>query len=152
MRTRCESASDKQIEYWQKWLNEKAPNIPIVKTKTCCEGIFKYDSKPANLDKNTGLFAFSAIGRPESFYEQLKQLEYNIVSKKEYRDHHRFSDNELEKLIKEAQGKTLALVCTEKDAIKIKPEFAEKMDLNILRIKTIPEQNRFSNFLHLQTN
>ncbi len=91
--TRCESASDKQIEYWQKWLHEKAPNVPIVKTKTCCEGIFKHDGKPANLDKNTGLFAFSAIGRPESFYEQLKQLGYNIISKKEFRDHHRFSDN-----------------------------------------------------------
>ena len=148
--TRCESASSEQIEYWQKWLHEEAPNVPIVKTKTCCEGIFKYDGKLADLNKNTGLLAFSAIGRPESFYEQLKQCGYNIVIKKEFRDHHRFSDNELEELVKEAQSKSLALVCTEKDAIKIRPEFAEIMNLNILRIETLPlSKEDFIKFINL---
>ena len=41
-------------------------------------------------------------------------------------------------LLKEASNNNLALVCTEKDAIKIKSEMAEKMDLNVLRIKSEP--------------
>ena len=136
--TRCESASEEQIDFWLKWLEEKAPGIPIIKTHTTCEGLFKHNGEPANLDKNAGLLAFSAIGRPESFYAQLEQCGYQISAKKEFRDHHRFSDAELEELLKEASKKNLALVCTEKDAIKIKAEMAEKMDLNILRIKSEP--------------
>lgn len=136
--TRCESASNEQIDYWINWLAEKAPNIPIIKTKTFCEGIFKEGGNNANLIKEKGLLAFSAIGRPDSFYEQLKQCGFNILCKKEFRDHHRFSDNDLDSLIKEAHRNNLSLICTEKDAVKIKSEYAKKMDLNILRIKTIP--------------
>lgn len=140
--TRCESASEKQIVFWENWLSQKAPNIPIIKTKTICEGVFKYSGKPSNISKETELLAFSAIGNPNSFYEQLKQSNYKIASKKEFRDHHRFTDNDLEKLIKEAQKSNLSLICTEKDAIKIKAEYAEKMDLNILRIKTLSVSNK----------
>lgn len=136
--TRCESASEEQIEFWVNWLRQKAPNIPIIKTKTICEGVFKHSGEPSNLSKEKELLAFSAIGNPNSFYEQLKQCNYKIASKKEFRDHHRFTDNDLEKLIKEAQNNNLPLICTEKDVIKIKAEYAEKMDLNILRIKTVP--------------
>ena len=140
--TRCESASKEQIEYWLKWLDEKAPGIPVIKTHTLCEGLFKHNGELANLDKNTKLMAFSAIGRPESFYAQLEQCGYQISAKKEFRDHHRFSESELEDLLKEASNNNLALVCTEKDAIKIKSEMAEKMDLNVLRIKSKPVSGR----------
>ena len=133
--TRCESASEEQINFWMNWLEEKAPNIPIIKTTTKCEKIYKYDNKSSNLDKETKFLAFSAIGRPESFYAQIEQLGYKVVIKKEFRDHHRFSDKELEDLLLEAKKENLSLICTEKDAIKIKSDIANKMDLNILRIK-----------------
>ncbi len=136
--TRCESASKEQIEFWTKWLKEKVPNIPIIKTKTELEGLYKQNGEPAILDKSTKIMAFSAIGRPESFYSQLEQANYTLVLKKEFRDHHRFSDQELEELFNESKKNNCSLVCTEKDAIKIKSEIAEKMDLNILRIKAIP--------------
>ena len=140
--TRCESASKEQIDFWLKWLNEKAPGIPITKTHTLCEGLFKPDGQLSKLDDGTKLMAFSAIGRPESFYAQLEQCSYKIASKREFRDHHRFLDSELEELLKEASKNNLTLVCTEKDAIKIKPEMAEKMNLNVLRIKSEPVSDR----------
>ncbi|MBQ2593133.1 MAG: tetraacyldisaccharide 4'-kinase [Candidatus Riflebacteria bacterium] len=140
--TRCESASKEQIDFWLKWLNEKAPGIPITKTHTLCEGLFKPDGQLSKLDDGTKLMAFSAIGRPESFYAQLEQCSYKIASKREFRDHHRFLDSELEELLKEASKNNLALVCTEKDAIKIKPKMAEKMNLNVLRIKSEPVSGR----------
>lgn len=139
--TRCESAPKEQIDFWVKWLKDKAPTTPIIKTKTVCEGLFKQNGSQSNLNKDTNLYAFSAIGRPESFYEQLKQSGYTIVCKKEFRDHHRFSEKELDDLVKEAKQKNLSLVCTEKDAIKIKADFADKMDLNILRIRTLPKDS-----------
>ena len=140
--TRCESASKEQIDFWLKWLNEKAPGIPITKTHTLCEGLFKPDGQLSKLDDGTKIMAFSAIGRPESFYAQLEQCSYKIASKREFRDHHRFLDSELEELLKEASKNNLTLVCTEKDAIKIKPEMAEKMNLNVLRIKSEPVSGR----------
>ena len=132
--TRCESASKEQIRYWEDWLKEKAPNIPIIKTQTIC----KYDGKAITYNKGTEFLAFSAIGRPESFYKQLEQCGYTISLKREFRDHHRFSEKDLENLMKESEEKNLQLVCTEKDAIKINAELAKKMNLNILRIKAVP--------------
>lgn len=135
--TRCESASPEQITSWTDWLKDKSESKPVIKTKNLCEGIFKVDGKPSEL-RNTDILAFSAIGRPESFYSQLEISGFKIKVKKEFRDHHRFTDNELKDLVDEAKKQNLPLICTEKDAIKIKQNIAEKMNLNILKIKTIP--------------
>lgn len=136
--TRCESANKEQIEFWIDWLTDNAPNIPIIKTQTLCEGLFKHNGKKSTISENSEVYAFSAIGRPESFYAQLENNGYKVKAKKEFRDHHRFSEKDLENLLKDANSQNLPLVCTEKDAIKIKPEMAEKMDINILRIKAVP--------------
>lgn len=136
--TRCESAPEQQIQYWEKWLKEKAANIPVIKTQTVTEGIFDYNGAQRSSSENNKVLAFSAIGRPESFYAQLEACGCKIEAKKEFRDHHRFSDKDLSELLKEAQEKNLSLICTEKDAIKIKPDMAEKLNLSVLRIKTVP--------------
>lgn len=136
--TRCESAPAEQVKFWFKWLSEKTSGIPIIKTQTICEGIFKHNGKKSDLPENSEVLAFSAIGRPESFYAQLEAQGYKIAAKKEFRDHDRYSDSIIENLIKLSQEKHLPLICTEKDAIKIKNEAAKRMNLNVLRIKAVP--------------
>ncbi len=136
--TRCESASAEQIDFWMKWLSEKAADVPIIKTQTVCEGVFKYNGEKSDLPKGSEVLAFSAIGRPESFYSQIEAESYKVASKKEFRDHDRYSKDTIEMLGKLSQEKHLPLICTEKDAIKFKPEDAKKLNLNILRIKAVP--------------
>ena len=136
--TRCESASQEQIDFWLKWLDQNAKDKQIIQTKTVCEGLTSFDGSTMAANSNKALMAFSAIGRPESFYAQLKSCGYRLEATKEFRDHHRFTDQQLEELAKEAEEKNLQLVCTEKDAIKIKPEMAKRMNLHVLRIKAVP--------------
>lgn len=136
--TRCETASEEQIDFWMNWLGKIAPGIPIIKTQTLCDGLFLYDGRKSSVASGAEVYAFSAIGRPESFYAQLEAEGFKVKCKKEYRDHHRFSEEELEELLKESENHNLPLVCTEKDAIKIKDEMAKKMNISILRIKAVP--------------
>ena len=139
--TRCETASDDKILFWQNWLNERVPGLPVIRVNTRCEGLFDYHGR--RLSATTADFmAFSAIGRPAAFYAQLDQLGCRISGRAEFRDHHRFSDAELYELGCQAAAKKLRLVCTEKDLCKISPETAEKLDLSVLKIRTLPVTQR----------
>lgn len=141
--TRCESVSEDRLIFWQKWLDEKAPGVPIIRVKTSCDGLFdEQNNRLTAAATRTDILAFSAIGRPESFYAQLEQLGCSIGDRAEFRDHHRFSDSELRKLAQRAQKKQLRLVCTEKDFCKISPEMADHLKPAILKIRTLPVSQR----------
>ncbi|GAB4273788.1 MAG: tetraacyldisaccharide 4'-kinase [Candidatus Rifleibacteriota bacterium] len=141
--TRCESASQEQINFWMQWLKVKAPEVPVIKMKTICAGLFNKQGYNVTLDDIKGSFyAFSAIGRPESFLGQLQQMGISVKESRHFRDHHRFTDNELIELQKEAASKNLRLVCTEKDRVKISDQMAQRMDLFTLGIRMVPESDR----------
>ncbi|MDR1481901.1 MAG: tetraacyldisaccharide 4'-kinase [Synergistaceae bacterium] len=64
--------------------------------------------------------AFSAIGNPDSFCKSLISFGIEVAGKREYRDHHRFSERDLGSLEKMAGelGAT-GFICTEKDLINM---------------------------------
>lgn len=137
--TRCESASEEQQLYWLNWLKKVAPTVPVIKVKTFCEGIFDFLGMPLpDSQKAAGWLAFSAIGRPAGFYSQLASVGCNVVDCVEFRDHHYFSDHELQCLAARAAEAHLKLVCTEKDFCKISPELAQRYEIHTLRIRTLP--------------
>jgi len=141
--TRCESVSESKIIFWQKWLDEKAPGVPVIRIKTSCEGLFdQHGNRLSSAETRTDILAFSAIGRPESFYAQLEQLGCRIGERIEFRDHHRFSDVELHELGRKALAKKLRPVCTEKDFCKIRPEMAAALKPGVLKIRTLPVSQR----------
>lgn len=138
--TRCESASEETISFWKSWLAEKAKNKPVIEVKTVCDGIYDFNGDLINSDEvnSRNFLAFSAIGRPQSFYKQLESLGINISRKIEFRDHHRFTETEIAEIALSASERNLEIICTEKDACKINHEAAEKMQLKILKIRTVP--------------
>lgn len=137
--TRCESASADQQIFWLNWLAENAPDVPVIKVHTVCDGLFDWRGQRAEvLSAECGYFAFSAIGRPAGFYSQLAGAGCRIVDKAEFRDHHRFSEAELQTLGEKASAAKLQLVCTEKDFCKIPPALAEHFHIQTLRIRTLP--------------
>lgn len=141
--TRCESADQGQIAFWQDWLAQQAPAIPVIMVKTICDGLFDcHGQKLSQLPAGQQYFVFSAIGRPASFYRQLESLGYIIAEKVEYRDHHRFSEDDLNSLGNQAIAKGLQLVCTEKDFCKIPSATATLLQIQTLRIRTIPLSDR----------
>ena len=54
---------------------------------------------------------------------------------KNFPDHHKFSNNEVSNIIKTAREKKLSIVCTEKDYVKIPPQFKKFINVAYLEMK-----------------
>ena len=106
--------------------------------------LFNTNVNPKKGDK---VFAFSAIGSPESFTNTLKNLDLNIAGSKTFKDHHTYSSKDLEKLHEAAMAKHVDFItCTEKDLYNF-PEIGKwKFDtpLAVPRVKAvINESDKF---------
>ena len=71
---------------------------------------------------------FSAIAAPESFERFLRELGANLVLKKRFLDHHRFSERELDAVFDAAAARGAEFVITtEKDSVRISPDYKPKI-------------------------
>lgn len=83
--------------------------------------------------------AFAAIANPEGFYDSLARLGYTLLSKTSFPDHHEFSRRDVEGLLAKASG--LPLVCTSKDAVKLRAMGASCVSgcgVLDVRVKVVP--------------
>ncbi|HET6978034.1 MAG TPA: tetraacyldisaccharide 4'-kinase [Pyrinomonadaceae bacterium] len=62
--------------------------------------------------------AFCAVGNPRSFFAKLKQAGYEVHLEKAFQDHHVYSQDEIDSIIKETRAE--ALITTAKDAVKLR--------------------------------
>ena len=76
--------------------------------------------KDKNFFQAHKVFAFCGIGNPESFFQTLNDLNIHPIKSKTYADHHPFNENDIKKINHLSQEADYIL-CTEKDAIKLKP-------------------------------
>lgn len=63
--------------------------------------------------------AFCGIAKPTGFFATLKELGFNLIGEQPFPDHYRFVNADIERL--RDQYPAAALVCTEKDAVKLAP-------------------------------
>lgn len=78
------------------------------------------------------LFAFCALGHPESFYADLMLAGLPWVGYRSFRDHQVIGEGELRALARTArEAGAVALVCTEKDAVKLAPRKAQDLGIPI---------------------
>jgi tetraacyldisaccharide 4'-kinase len=77
--------------------------------------------------KGKKILAFAGIGRPEKFFETLKESGAEIVERRSFDDHHRFTSDEARELLVAAKTRGLLLVTTEKDFARMQgdPALAE---------------------------
>ena len=68
---------------------------------------------------NKKLYAFAGIGRPEKFFQTVRDLGGTLVGTQAFADHHAFTSAELTSLKQNALRHAATLVTTEKDAIRI---------------------------------
>ena len=74
--------------------------------------------------------AFCGIANPEGFFDSLIASGITLAGKRAFADHYAFKTEDIAKLQHEFPG--VALVCTEKDAVRI-PE-SERSKINVMRI------------------
>ena len=65
-------------------------------------------------------FAFCGIARPEEFFSSLRSLGMEVVDMKAFRDHHRYTREDMQRLAQMASESHVdAVVTTEKDEVKL---------------------------------
>ena len=65
------------------------------------------------------ILAFAGIGRPEKFFETLREARASVVRTVSFPDHHRYTDAEAAELMAAADAEKLRLVTTEKDLVRL---------------------------------
>ena len=78
------------------------------------------------------IIAFAGIGRPDKFYHTLTSCGFTLLQTHDFPDHHFYTIQELQTLIKEAQIYNAPLYTTSKDYVKIPPHL--RSSFNVLEI------------------
>ncbi len=71
--------------------------------------------------------AFAGLARPEKFFATAQALGLEIVSAREYPDHHAYSEMDIDALRLEAEELGANLLTTEKDAVRLPPIFRNEV-------------------------
>jgi tetraacyldisaccharide 4'-kinase len=72
------------------------------------------------------VFAFCGIAHPDEFFAQLRAHGASLAGTMAFRDHHRFTHEDVESIAMQARG-AAALLTTEKDLIRLSPESREQI-------------------------
>ncbi|MGC1386112.1 MAG: tetraacyldisaccharide 4'-kinase [Candidatus Acidiferrales bacterium] len=94
------------------------------------------------LDAGIRWFVFSGIGNPSAFAKNLKQWNFNVVGRKNYPDHHKYSAADLRQIASAAAAAGASkIVCTEKDKFNLPAGAELGMPLYFCSIKvSSPEE------------
>lgn len=108
--------------------------IPVFPMRTSIEGLFENGAEvPLESIRGEPVTAFAGIAKPERFFSSLEALGLTLARRVRFRDHHRYSPRDLERL-----GPGI-LITTEKDAVRL----AGRGKFLYLRISVkIPEFDR----------
>lgn len=80
------------------------------------------------------LFAFCGIGYPEKFFQALKKNNNTIIKTRSFPDHHKYTNYEVENIIKFSLKKGLDVVTTEKDIVKINERYYNAIKVAKLQV------------------
>lgn len=88
------------------------------------------NSRNINDLKGMDVLLVSAIANPGRFQKMVESLDWRIVNHLIYRDHHNYSSADLIYILEKAAG--APVVFTEKDWVKLAPEFQQRHDVFFL--------------------
>lgn len=92
--------------------------------------------------------AFCAVGNPASFFEQLRNSGYELVIEKAFRDHHTYTQKDVDALIDTAtRAGAAGLITTAKDAVKLR-SLSFSIPYSVFEIEiAIKDEERFRNLV-----
>ena len=103
-------------------------------------GIYNIKTSQEMDESINEVYAFAGIAQPEFFFNYLKERAFNLGKTRIFEDHHLYTRNDVENIIKEAQKHgAKSIITTEKDAVKLlallnKPEipfYALKLQIDL---------------------
>lgn len=131
--THANQVNDDALKAIDKQIRRHNPAAPLYRATHAPVGLLSSDSGTARLpmDRLSELrfFAFCGIGSPSSFERQFDRFGANFVGCRRFGDHHHYSPDDLNDLVRESRScGAEALITTEKDWVKIE-QFACEMPI-----------------------
>ena len=96
--------------------------------------------KPPKIKKEK-LLAFCGLANSNKFYETLKENGFNVTSTKSFPDHYEYKNEDVDKLISEANKQNLKLITTEKDYYRIRCLGFKKINYVSINLKIIKNKS-----------
>jgi tetraacyldisaccharide 4'-kinase len=92
--------------------------------------------------------AFCAVGNPESFFESLREMGYEVVVARAFADHHVYSQSEIESIAEDGNASgARACITTAKDAVKLR-SLGFAVPCYVLEIEiVIDKEDEFRDFI-----
>lgn len=90
--------------------------------------------------KNKNVICFAGIGRPEKFYDSMKELGFNVLETIDFPDHHQYKPRELKKIIEKAQKTGADVFTTSKDYVKIPTPLQSNFNVLEIEIQWLEEK------------
>jgi len=82
------------------------------------------------------VLAFAGIAHPDNFFSSLETQNVNPISTVAFRDHYSFKNSDIDRLVQQAdKAGTEALLCTEKDLVKIQKLQKTGTEFSILAVR-----------------
>jgi tetraacyldisaccharide 4'-kinase len=121
-------------------IREILPNVSLIK---CCHKpkylrslINETDVQPVDMLIGEKICVFSGIAMPDSFENFLDTCGADIVHRKRFIDHHRFTEYELDSMYNVAISHGAKFVITtEKDAVRIPPGYTHRLTMYFMKIE-----------------
>ena len=117
--TRCDQVGD--LDPLRAEISALIGDRPIFHSQMRAVGVTPLKNGAGSLAAPARVAAFCAVGNPGSFFEQLGRLGYEIALQKSFPDHHVYSQDEIDSLVRNAnESGAVALITTAKDAVKLR--------------------------------
>ena len=103
---------------------KKVTDAPLLRSRTYISRVRLLNvESPVDIGKleSTPLIAFCGLGNPDAFFQQLRAHQMNVVHTVAFRDHQRYSQSDIDRLMDDsiAHGSE-ALITTTKDEVKLR--------------------------------
>lgn len=100
----------------------------------------------SELNKTPRYMAFCGIGNPDKFFNYLLAQGYYVIEKATFPDHHKYTNQEINELIKRAKDINCQLITTKKDLVKI-PKFYNITAVEV-ELSFTDKEDEFKELLH----
>jgi tetraacyldisaccharide 4'-kinase len=120
---------------------QQVTKAPVFQSRTSIGQFHRLDANEHDkeaLNLSQPFAAFCGIGNPRAFFDQLRAADFDVRHEASFRDHHRYSQADIDRLTGQAQAKgAQALITTAKDSVKLRslrlqlPCYIAQIDLQI---------------------
>lgn len=142
---RCNFVDDQTVSEIKSTLRRHKQTLPIALAWTVADKLIDHIGNTTAIEDFAGnsVGTFCGIGNPSGFQKTLKQLDVNVIASREFPDHHQYTREDIQQL--SAWAKSLngcdAILCTQKDLVKINLKKLAGIDLLAVQISTRIKRN-----------